>query len=401
MTDLARAAAGFGSPRALHLWAPSVDRTRGGIQTYAADLTQALRTICPETRHELFLKNEARPRTSGAPGGAVRVRGFGRLPRLARTPPFAAALAASALLRRPDLVVAAHLHFAPVARLVKRALGIPYWVVAYGMEAWDVTRPALRRALRDADLVVSISGHTRDRLLREHPLDPGRVVVLPCTVDPARFRLGSKPLPLLRRHGLTPDQPVILTVARLAGVERYKGYDRVLEALPMIRQAVPDVRYVLVGKGDDRPRIERRVRALGLEGCVTMAGFVPDAELQGYYNLCDVFAMPSTREGFGIVYLEALACGKPTLGGNRDGARDALLGGELGVLVDPDDVPDLARTLVAMLRGTHPHPLLHDPAALRRRVVEEFGFASYQRRLAEIMRQHPPRPRGGSPSPDR
>lgn len=401
MTDPIRSTSAPGCARALHLWAPGVDRTRGGIQTYAADLLQALRTLCPGTRCEVLLKNEPSPPASEAAGGNLTIRGFGRLPRVPRTPAYAAGLAACTLLRRPDLVISGHLHFAPAARMLNRLLGVPYWVVVYGMEAWDVTRPALRRALRDAELVVSISHHTRDRLLREQRLDPGRVVVLPCTVDAEAFRPAPRPAALLRRHGLDPGQPVILTVARLAGTERYKGYDQVLEALPRIRRAIPDVRYVLVGEGDDRPRIERRIRELGLEGCVTLAGFVPDAELADYYNLCDVFAMPSAREGFGIVYLEALACGKPTLGGNGDGARDALRDGELGVLADPHDVPALARTLIAMLEGSHPHPLLYDPPELRRRVVDAFGFVPFRRRLARIMREHPPRPRAGAPSSER
>lgn len=374
-----------GCPRELHLWVPGLDRASGGIQTYAADLVRALPELCPDARLSVYLKNEPAPRSPDAAHAGIRIRGCGHLAARIRTPAFAGAIWAAAARTRPGLVICGHLHFAPAARLLKRFLGIPYWIVVYGIEAWDVDRQALRRALRDADLVVSISEHTRDRVLREQGLGRDRIEVLPCTMDAETFRPAGKPLPLLRRHGLAPDQPVILTVSRLAGAERYKGYDRVLEALPRIRRELPDVHYLLVGEGDDRHRIERRVRDLGLEGCVTLAGHVPEAELAGYYNLCDVFAMPSVREGFGIVYLEALASGKPTLGGNRDGARDALRGGELGVLADPDDVPALARALTAMLRGDHPHPLIGDPAALRRRAVEEYGFDSFRRRLAGLL----------------
>jgi glycosyltransferase involved in cell wall biosynthesis len=118
---------------------------------------------------------------------------------------------------------------------------------------------------------------------------------------------------------------------------------------------------------------------------VTLTGFVPDAELPDYYNLCSLFAMPSKREGFGIVYLEAMACGKPALAGDRDGSRDALLDGEIGVLVDPDDVGAFGQAAVEVLSGRHPNRLLYDPAALRSRVVERFGPESFRDRLREIL----------------
>ncbi len=159
----------------------------------------------------------------------------------------------------------------------------------------------------------------------------------------------------------------------------------VIEALPRIRARIPGVHYVLVGEGEDRSRIELRVRELGLERSVTLAGAVPDAELPDYYGLCTAFAMPSKREGFGIVYLEAMACGKPAIAGDRDGARDALLDGELGVLVDPDDVGAFAEVAVEVLSGTHPNHAIYDAAGLRRRVIECFGPDRFRARLEHIL----------------
>ena len=115
------------------------------------------------------------------------------------------------------------------------------------------------------------------------------------------------------------------------------------------------------------------------------AGFIPDEELCDYYNLCDVFAMPSKGEGFGIVYLEALACGKPTIGGNQDGAIDALCNGELGVLVDPDNIEQIAQAIVDILQGKHPLPILYQPDLLRQKVIEIYGFDKFKERLALIL----------------
>ena len=141
----------------------------------------------------------------------------------------------------------------------------------------------------------------------------------------------------------------------------------------------------MVGKGNDKSRIEKLIHDLNLEACVTLTGFIPDEELCDHYNLCDVFAMPSKGEGFGIVYLEALACGKPTLGGNQDGAIDALCQGELGALVDPDNIDEIAHTLVQILQGTYPHPLMYQPQALRQKVIEVYGFQAFQDKLLGLL----------------
>src|SRR5690606_22354428 len=135
--------------------------------------------------------------------------------------------------------------------------------------------------------------------------------------------------------------------------EQYKGYDRVIQSLAEIRRHVPDAHYLIVGRGDDSERVRTLAREHNLADHITLAGFVPDNELPDHYALCDLFIMPSKGEGFGIVFLEALASGKPVLGGNRDGSRDPLMDGELGALVDPDDCNAIASESVAILLKRH------------------------------------------------
>jgi glycosyltransferase involved in cell wall biosynthesis len=241
----------------------------------------------------------------------------------------------------------------------------------------------VQTALREADLILAVSGYTRDRLLKEQNLDPKKITVLPNTFDAHRFQPAPKPAYLLAKHNIQPTQPIILTVGRLSAGEQYKGYDQLLKAMPQIRQFLPDVHYVIVGKGSDRPRIEQLIAQLQLQDCVTLAGFVPDEQLCDYYNLCDVFAMPSKGEGFGIVYLEALACGKAVLGGNQDGAIDALCHGKLGALVNPDDVEAIAQTLTDILMKKYPNSLIYQPDELRNLVIDTFGFACFQSNLEQ------------------
>ncbi|WP_315862267.1 glycosyltransferase [Picosynechococcus sp. PCC 7003] len=127
------------------------------------------------------------------------------------------------------------------------------------------------------------------------------------------------------------------------------------------------------------------MKDLNSENYVTLAGFIPDEELADHYNLCDVFAVPSKGEGFGIVYLEALACGKPTIGGNQDGAIDALCNGELGVLVDPDDLTEISTVITEILQKTYPLPILYQPETLRQTVIEIYGFEQFKQNLAQLL----------------
>lgn len=369
----------------LHIWLPNTFGFKGGIQVYLAFLLEAIRGLCLNTESHIFIKNDLGFKSDFAPlpNSRFYFNGHWYLP--LRTAAFTAQIMRQALWQRPNLIICAHLNFSIAAYWLKRLVGIPYWVTVYGIESWNVSKPALQQALHNADRILSISGYTRDRLLKEQNLDPKKISLLPCTFEVNQFKISPKPAYLLEQYGFKPDQPIILTVSRLAAVEHYKGYDKILQALPQIRQTIPNVHYVIVGKGDDQPRIEQLIAQMELQDCVTLAGFVSDEQLCDYYNLCDLFAMPSKREGFGIVYLEALACGKPTLAGNRDGAIDALCHGELGALVDPDDVGAIAQTIIQILQKTYPNPFLYNPEALRQRVIDVYGFERFQQTLTQYL----------------
>ena len=339
----------------------------------------------PSQEIRVLLKNDF-PGAVNCVNGFGHVTVYGHWPAPLRTPRFASECLSRAWRERPRLIVSTHLNFGPVAQIVREFTGVPYVLVAHGIDAWRLNSRARQRALRKGDLVLAVSRYTRDCLVQKIGLDSQRVQILPNTFLPERFAIGPKSPRLLRKYGLTAQTPLILTVCRLAGAERYKGYDQMIRALPQILSKIPDARYLLAGTGPDRPRIERLVADLNLRDYVVFAGFVPDEELSEHYNLCDLFAMPSKAEGFGIVYLEALACGKPVLAGNKDGSRDALNDGELGLLVDPDDTGQIASEIIRVLRRQHPHPNLFRPELLRQRVTELFGFGRFKRDVADRLR---------------
>jgi len=372
-------------PMSLHLWFPNMFQFKGGIQVYSAFLLRALQNLYPDRDYQVFLKHDTNvtPDLQFLP--QTQFHFTGQWPPALRTLGFVIQLLHQGFWKRPDLIIATHLNFTQAAWWLNRFCGVPYWTIAHGVEAWNIKRPQLKLALQRADRILAVSGYTRDRLLKEQALDPSKIDLLPNTFDVDRFQIQPKPIKLLDRYRLSQDHRIILTVARLDSSEQYKGYDQILRALPKIRQRIPQIHYLLVGKGSDRQRVEQLVDQLNLEDCVTLAGFVSDEELSDHYNLCDVFAMPSKGEGFGIVYLEALGCGKPVLGGNQDGAIDALCHGELGVLVNPDRVEEIADALIQILQGTYAHPLLYQPERLRQRAIEVYGFEQFQRTLAQLM----------------
>ncbi|GAX42127.1 glycosyltransferase [Tolypothrix sp. NIES-4075] len=373
----------------LHIWFPNIFEFKGGIQVYSAFLLEALQSLYPNTEYDVFLKHDTRCLSNVSLINGIRFHFAGKWHIKLRTLAFATQIFKSGVWQTPNLIITSHLNFTVVAYLLKRLKGIPYWTVAHGVDAWNITNPTLKNALYHADRILAVSNYTRDRLLKEQNLDPSKISLLPNTFDPSRFKIDGKPLHLLERYKLKAEQPIILTVTRLARSDGYKGYDKILQALPEIKRQLPDVHYILVGKGDDRLRIEQLIVQLNLQDCVTLAGFVADSELGDHYNICDVFAMPSRGEGFGIVYLEALACGKPTLGGNQDGAIDALCHGELGALVDPQDVGAIAQTLIQILQGTYPNPLMYQREVLRQKVIDTFGFVRFQHTLADVMKNSP------------
>lgn len=367
----------------IHLWTPELFALPGGIQSFSRTFLAALSRALPFDEIRVQLKNDL----PGSLPSSGKFAAYGHYSPRSRNLRFAADCFLRAYRERPRLVIAAHPNFAPLARLIKQSANIPNILLAYGIDAWHVHSPARRRALQEADLILSISRYTRDWLIEKIGVDARRVKLLAPTFSAERFNLSPKSPKLLQKHDLSADTPVILTVCRLADDERYKGYDQIIHALPQILRVLPHTRYLLVGAGSDRPRVERLIRDAGVSRAVTLVGAVSDDELAGYYNLCDVFAMPSKAEGFGIVYLEALGCGKPVLAGNRDGSRDALADGELGLLVDPDNIDEIAGELVRVLRRDHSHPNIFQAELLRRRARELFGVERFQRTVAERLQQ--------------
>jgi phosphatidylinositol alpha-1,6-mannosyltransferase len=234
-----------------------------------------------------------------------------------------------ALRFRPDVILSGHVVASLGLIRLKRVLRAPLVQYLHADEL-RVRRGLSSDAIRAADLIVAVSQHTREMALRLGG-DPDRVrVIHPGVEIPVRFA-GSRQGP-----------PVLLTVASL--LFRYKGHDVMVRALPLIRARVPGVRWIVIGDGPFRPAIENAAKAYGLGDAVELLGGVEDEVRDGWFDRASAFCMPSRLpaagmggEGFGIVYLEAAARGLPSIGGDVAGARDAIVDGDTGLLVNPED----------------------------------------------------------------
>ncbi len=275
---------------------------------------------------------------------------------------------------RYDLVYCAHLNLLPLARVVATLLGKPLVLAIYGIDAWEPSLRIWSRWLaRSADHVMSISQVTLDRFRSWAPYPDAATTLMPNAIHLDEFAPGPKPAELEARYGIE-GRKVLMTFGRLAGSERYKGFDAVLDTLPAIVARRPDVSYVIAGDGGDRQRLEDKARDLGMADHVVFTGLVSEQEKADHYRLADVYVMPSRGEGFGFVLLEAMACGIPSIGSTRDGTREAMREGLLGPIVDPLDQQAVVDAVIASLDRPRAIP----------EGLDYFAFPAFAQRLAAM-----------------
>lgn len=285
-----------------------------------------------------------------------------------------------AALSRPrfDLILCGHINLLPAAFAVRPLHPAPVGLVVHGIEAWHRTgRRLTDRLAGEIDFLISVSQVTRSRFSSWTGADAVRSFILPNTVDTAYFTPGTANPALLQRWNLA-GRRVLLTLARLEARERYKGIDEILEILPSLITEFPDLVYVVAGDGTDRLRLESKARSLGVGERVVFTGYLPEADKRDIYRAAHVFAMPGHGEGFGIVFLEAMACGVPVVASTLDGSREAVRDGALGLAVNPTDPAALRSGIRAAL--TRPRGIVPDG-------LDYFDLRQFERRVHAIVGQ--------------
>ena len=287
-----------------------------------------------------------------------------------------------ALKEKVEFVQAAH-GFASylAAWVLKKLLGLPYFVWAYGLDILAMRksrflRYLVKRIYKEAAGGVANSNFTREEMSRLGlPLE--KISVIYPGVDQSCFRPGLATAEVEKKYHILPEKKILLSVSRL--VSR-KGFDLVIRALPAILEKFPNTIYLIGGKGPDEARLRAMVEKSSdpkIQEAVKFIGFVQDADLPRLYNLADIFLMPSRQiredvEGFGMVFLEANACGCPVIGGRSGGIPEAIIDGETGFLVDPENPEDLAFKVIQLFRDENLGKKMGE--AGRRRVKKEFNW---------------------------
>ncbi|RZK76720.1 MAG: glycosyltransferase [Pedobacter sp.] len=259
-------------------------------------------------------------------------------------------------------------------------------LLAHGTEFWRKINPILLNFIRKHVEIWAVSQFTKDSLIENHKLKKEKVIVVNNCIDP-NFKIPDtliKPKSLIDRYQLSPNQPILLTLCRIIGYEQPKGYDLVLNILPGLIEDFPKIHYFVSGKIDiqEKNRLEVLIRQLKIEEHVTLTGFISEKELTDHYLLADIFIMPSKKEGFGLVFIEAVSCGCKVIAGNQDGSVDALLNGKIGTLVNPDHPDEIKLALTHHLNCINQEKQM----IINQKIcIDHFGHEKYKEKIKSLL----------------
>jgi phosphatidyl-myo-inositol dimannoside synthase len=356
------------------LAAITLDRHGGGVAAVSRLLWETIKDRWGDAGRLLTLLDDALALQSLDSSTPARLR-------------FGARLARLQAMRQCDWIFYSHLSVARVQAFVPAPIRRPYGVFIHGIEAWRRLTPGQTAVLKGAAFRVANSGFTARRVTALHQ-EIGEILTCPLSLPRGAF---NSPRSVTASVEFGPH--AVIVVARMAASERYKGHDELLTAWPSVLDRVPDARLIVVGDGDDAPRLKQKAAALGINDHVLFTGFVSDAELQTMYPQAAVFAMPSRGEGFGLVYLEAMLHCLPCIGSVDDAARDVIEDGVTGFLIRQTDCRALADRIIRLLTDE----------ALRRqlgrqgqeRLHKEFSYERFSTTMADLMETRLGRPTSG------
>lgn len=289
----------------------------------------------------------------------------------------------------PDVAILSHINLAVIGLITKFINPkCRLWLVAHGIEVWRPLSFIQRLMLKRCDNVICVSNYTKQQMISRHNLNAGKCIVLNNAIDPF-MRLPNtftKPQNLLKRYGLHDDDFILFSLTRLASTEQYKGYDQVISVLGSLKSKFPKIKYVLSGKYDNQEyvRIKQLIAEHNVSENVILTGFIDEAELTEHFLLADLFVLPSKKEGFGIVFIEALACGLPVTCGNADGSVDAIRNGELGEAINPDNHTELSNSII---RHIQKHLTADSRKSLQEKCISHFNEHDYMTKLEQLINE--------------
>lgn len=352
----------------------------GGIQRYNKHLCDALETEFSNyefTGISLWdlRKNESKQWSN------IKIIYFGKLNLVFLKKMLYVFSAMLALIKeRPHFLICAHKDFGHLALFFKKIFGLKYGVITHGTDVWGLKRGMKYAGLKHADIITAVSQYTKDRMIK-NGIDENKIRLLQDTIDTSLFYRKAINQNLIDDLRLR-NRRVLLTVGRVSSAEKYKGHDVMLRVLGRLSE---EYVWLVIGGGDDIPRLQHKAKELGIIEKVRFLGEIGSNQLIEYYNLCDCFVMPSKGEGFGIVFLEAMACGKPVIVGNKDGSSEPLMDGKLGFMVDPDSAEEIIKAINSACGIKEDKT---NPEYLANEVEVNFGINVFNRNVKEIFSKY-------------
>ncbi len=279
-----------------------------------------------------------------------------------------------------DTIIISHINLLIVGWLIKKVRPQKKVVLfAHGIEVWSHLSYLKRKMILSCDVVLPVSHYTLERLIHSIQIKASVCKVVNNCLDPYMPLVeDSKRVSSLKeKYGIQSTDKILFTLCRLSSKERYKGYDKVIRSLPQILLEQPNLKYILAGSfdEDEKKYLDNIIKEMGVSDVVIFTGFVSNEDLVAHFLISDLYIMPSIKEGFGIVFVEAMCYGLPVIAGNRDGSVDALLNGELGLLIDPLDVDEITNAIKIVLDNKDKY------IPSRNIMMENFSYEVYKNKL--------------------
>jgi len=290
--------------------------------------------------------------------------------------------------RNADVIILTHINLAIVGLLTKLINPkCKIWLIAHGIEVWRKLSLIQHKLVGKSDKIICVSNFTRQQMIKLHKTDGDKCIVLNNAIDPFMTlpEVFEKPGKLMEKYNLQKNDPVVYTLTRLAATEQYKGHEQVIKAIAGLKDKFPKIKYILSGQydKDEEIRINELIDEYGVAGSVILTGFIDEKELPDHFLLADVFALPSKKEGFGIVFIEAMACGVPVICGNVDGSVDAIRNGELGTAVNPENLEELENAISAGIQSAL--STSQQRKSLQKMCLQYFNELSYRDNLRLLL----------------
>jgi glycosyltransferase involved in cell wall biosynthesis len=260
--------------------------------------------------------------------------------------------------------------------MLARFSGAKMLSMMYGIDVWNPLKPVRRWALQQSDQLIAISHFTAQQATAQNGVELAKVRIL--------YNCLAQSFTSQTQHPKQPStQLSMLTVARMDLSEQYKGHDYVIRAMSQLLERFPDLVYHIIGDGNGRSALEDLAVQEGVAHAVEFHGFVDEETLRKHYTEASLFIMPSRGEGFGFVFLEAMAQGKPVIGGNLDATPEVVVDGKTGYLVNPTSVEEIVSAVTRLLEDSSLRERIG--AAAREHVEKDFSFLGFQQQLIDIL----------------